>query len=198
MCIRDRHVRVERHFDSTSEVLSEDPVEMHMGFRIIKCNPMYSRIFGGCQKLKYEKKWLPNINYMASFYGNVIYPPCPVLVFKEKEVTPGIFSKELVGAGDVTRSDPLKVILQRIILTGYPFKISKRKAVARMMFFNQYDVKYFMPVELWTKKGLRGHIVDSIGTHGYMKCTFNNPIKQNDTLCMNLYKRVFPKWPFAQ
>eukprot|EP01016_Furgasonia_blochmanni_P049608 TRINITY_DN754_c0_g1_i1.p1 TRINITY_DN754_c0_g1~~TRINITY_DN754_c0_g1_i1.p1 ORF type:complete len:114 (+),score=36.77 TRINITY_DN754_c0_g1_i1:49-342(+) len=64
----------------------------------------------------------------------------------------------------------------------------------RLMFFNTEDINYYRPVELWTKKGMRGHIIESVGTHGYMKCTFNNLIKPNDTICMNLYKRIFPKW----
>lgn len=41
------------------------------------------------------------------------------------------------------------------MLTGYPLKINKRKAVVRMMFFNPEDVRYFRPVELSTKNGLR-------------------------------------------
>lgn len=62
------------------------------------------------------------------------------------------------------------------------------------MFFNPKDVKYFKPVELTSKFGLRGHIKDSLGTHGLMKCQFNDYIKQNDTVCMPLYKRKYPRW----
>jgi len=27
-----------------------------------------------------------------------------------------------------------------------------------------------------------------------MKCLFNAPIKQHDTVCINLYKRIYPKF----
>jgi len=51
-----------------------------------------------------------------------------------------------------------------------------------------------MPAEITTKHGLQGNIVQSIGDHGVMKCLFNAPIKQHDTVCLPLYKRVFPKF----
>lgn len=57
--------------------------------------------------------------------------------------------------GTLSKCDPMHVIMKRVILTGYPSKINRRRAVVRYMFFNPKDVKYFRPVELKTKLGLR-------------------------------------------
>ncbi len=44
--------------------------------------------------------------------------------------------------------------------------------------------------------GLRGRIEESLGTHGLMKVMFSDQIKHNDTVCMSLYNRVYPKAEF--
>ena len=33
-----------------------------------------------------------------------------------------------------------------------------------------------------------------MGTHGLMKCTFNDHVKHSDVVCMPLYRRIYPKW----
>lgn len=57
--------------------------------------------------------------------------------------------------GVLAKCDPHHIILERIIITGYPYKINRRRSTVRYMFFNPGDVKYFRPIEVHTKMGLR-------------------------------------------
>ena len=100
----------------------------------------------------------------------------------------------IVAGGTLLSVNPDRLLIKRIVLTGTPISVHKRNAVVRHMFFNADDIRYFKPVELYTKAGMVGHIKESRGTKGYMKCEFDKYIAQNDIVCMALYKRQFPPW----
>lgn len=102
------------------------------------------------------------------------------------------------------------------LFLGHPLKVHKRSAVIRFMFFNRDDILYFKPCKLRTKHGRIGHIKEPLGkkrrkfssfilfyffvtgTHGHMKCIFDGQLKSQDTVLLNLYKRVFPKWTYEE
>ena len=191
------------HNTFDDKLLSKRNYQIHTGFRKYETNIMFSHIYRNCDKFRHAKsikeqsKW-----FMASFYSQLYFPPNNVLIFTNKETEEGEMtddqapqSKILCLMGSQLMPDLFKVILKRIILTGYPLKAKKKRAVIRHMFFNPEDVQYFEKNEIYTKNGLKGKIKGSMGTHGLFKTLFNNFIKHNDTICMNLYRRVFPVFP---
>jgi pre-rRNA-processing protein TSR1 len=187
------HGTVTRHREYTDPVKSKQELALHCGFRRFSARPIYSEIpkrASTCKKFKFSRFFHQDATVCASFYAPALFPPCRLLLF-DHAASGG---PELVASGAVTGADPKQLIIKRIILSGYPFRVHKSKAVVRFMFFRPEDIRWFKPVELTSKKGLRGHITESLGTHGYMKCRFNSHVKQDDTVCMMLYKRVYPKW----
>jgi len=120
---------------------------------------------------------------------------CPV-----KYVTPSTANEgeTLVADGTFLSVDPDRMLIKRIILTGYPVGVHKRAAVIRHMFYDPDDIRWFKPVKLWTKYGLTGHVKEPRGTKGYLKANFDGFIKNHDTVCMSLYKRQYPPWDPTQ
>lgn len=187
------HFKVQKHFDNQEIVESKTELEIHCGFRRMTIKPIFgSEISPGsfAERLKFMRFLRHDMAVIASAFCPIVFAPCKIMLFTKKEDG----SLNLLATGTALPPNPLTVILKRIILTGYPLKVHKKRAVIRYMFFNPKDVKYFKPVELSTKFGLRGHIKDSLGTHGLFKAQFNDFIKQNDTVCMSLYKRQYPVW----
>ncbi|KAF4620522.1 hypothetical protein D9613_000299 [Agrocybe pediades] len=200
---------VQRNTEYDGSVRSKDPLILCVGPRRLAVNPIYSQHTRGGGKgannvHKFERYLRHGLTSVATIYGPVVYAP------------------HLVASGTFLNPDTTRVIAKRIILTGHPFKVHKKTATIRYMFFNPVPSNssllfptpaarfglllrsvalralffYYLHdfADLHTKHGRTGHIRESLGTHGYFKAYFDGPINQMDTVCMSLYKRVFPKW----
>ncbi|KDQ55730.1 hypothetical protein JAAARDRAFT_37154 [Jaapia argillacea MUCL 33604] len=187
---------VQRNTEYEGSVRSKDPLILCVGPRRLRTNPVYSQHTRGGGKgsnnvHKFERYLHHGVTCVATTYGPVVFGKQPCLLLRE---TSNSQAPELVAMGSFLNPDPTRVVAKRIILTGHPFKIHKKTATVRYMFFNPDDVKYFAPIQLHTKYGRSGHIRESLGTHGYFKAHFDGPMSQMDTVCMSLYKRIYPKW----
>uniref|UniRef100_A0A6G1SJL1 Pre-rRNA-processing protein TSR1 homolog n=1 Tax=Aceria tosichella TaxID=561515 RepID=A0A6G1SJL1_9ACAR len=178
---------IKRLPDVRDPIKSKEELVFYVGFRKFKARPLFTSNTIS-SKFKYERFLKNDVTMVATLYAPITFPPAPVLVFR---------NGELVASGSVLDSNPNRLIIKRIRLSGHPFKIHSKTAVIRSMFYNSDDVLYFKPVELITKHGRRGHISEPLGTHGHMKCSFDKKIRSDDRVFMNLYKRVFPKWTYS-
>jgi len=187
---------VQRNTEYNGSVRSKDPLILCVGPRRLRVCPVYSQHTRGGGKgannvHKFERFLRHGVTGVATTYGPVIFGNQPCLLLKE---TSDVQAPQLVAMGTFMNPDTTRVIAKRVILTGHPFKVHKKTATVRYMFFNSDDVQYFKPIQLHTKHGRTGHMRESLGTHGYFKAHFDGPINQMDTVCMSLYKRVYPKW----
>ena len=178
-------------------IKSKDTLTFRCGWRTWQSRPIFSQNNLNSDKHKFER-YLPTGGafFAGTVFGPVTYGPCPVLAFREanNDVSGGSDRRQLVAVGSTLGADAERIVVKRIVLTGYPVRVHKRHATVKYMFYNPEDVKWFKPAGLVTKHGLQGNIIESVGEHGTMKCLFNAPIKQHDTVCLPLYKRVYPKY----
>ncbi|KAF8629138.1 hypothetical protein AX17_005724 [Amanita inopinata Kibby_2008] len=187
---------VQRNTEYDGSIRSKDSLLLCVGPRRMRVNPIYSQHSqrggkGTNNVHKFERYLRHGVTNVATTYGPMIFGNQPCVLLKE---TTDLHAPHLVAMGSFFNPDTTRITAKRIILTGHPFKVHKKTATVRYMFFNLDDVQYFKPIQLHTKYGRTGHIRESLGTHGYFKAHFDGPINQMDTVCMNLYKRVYPRW----
>ncbi|XP_034244688.1 pre-rRNA-processing protein TSR1 homolog [Thrips palmi] len=178
-------------FGLQGPIKSKEQLVFQVGFRRFKACPIFSQHTNGT-KHKFERYFQPETVVAATVFAPITFPPCSVLAFIERKDG----TQQLVATGSLLSVNPDRIIAKRVVLSGHPFKVHKRSAVIRFMFFNREDINWFKPVELRTKYGRRGHIREPLGTHGHMKCVFDGQLKSQDCVFLNLYKRVFPKWTY--
>lgn len=184
------HFSVRKHDSYTEPIKSKESLVFHVGFRQFTSRPVFSSDDINMDKHKLERFLHPGRFSVASVFAPICFAPLPLIAFKEDSA-----GDKIAAFGSLRSVDPDRIILKKVILTGYPQRVSKVKAIVRFMFHNSEDVRWFKPVDLWTKYGRRGRIKEPVGTHGAMKAIFDGVLQQRDTVCMNLYKRVYPKWP---
>ncbi|CAN6340232.1 unnamed protein product [Urochloa humidicola] len=185
------HFSIKKHDSYEAPIKSKEPLIFNVGFRQFTARPLFSSDNINCNKHKMERFLHHGRFSVASVYAPICFPPLPLIVLKNRDGE----RPAIAAVGSLKSVDPDRIILKKIVLTGYPQRVSKLKAIGRYMFHNPEDIKWFKPVELWTKHGRRGRIKETVGTHGAMKCIFNSSIQQHDTVCMSLFKRAYPKWP---
>lgn len=177
----------------------EHPFVLYVGFRRLYTVPLPSQILTPTRsKLqRYYHNQEPNItlSFVCPMFVEYQNLP-PVLAFVNKSVSLGYCSvKEdfkLCGSGKLTSLDTSFITLQRIVLAGTPFHISKHRVVVRHMFFYPEDVKYFAPVDLYTESNIRGRITQSIGLKGYFKAFFDGKVDHSMAIKMAVYRQAFP------
>ncbi|CAH8384164.1 unnamed protein product [Eruca vesicaria subsp. sativa] len=186
------HFSVKKYDGYEDPIKTKEELMFHVGFRQFVARPVFSTDNFRSDKHKMERFLHPGRFSLASVYGPISFPSLPLVVLKISE---GSDAPAVAALGSLKSIEPNKIILKKIILTGYPQRVSKMKASVRYMFHNPEDVRWFKPVEVWSKCGRRGRVKEPVGTHGAMKCIFNGVVQQHDVVCMNLYKRGYPKWP---
>ncbi|KAL7639884.1 UNVERIFIED_CONTAM: hypothetical protein RMT77_009297 [Armadillidium vulgare] len=172
-------------------IKSKERLVFHVGFRRYTNCPIFSECGMG-DKHKFLRFFQPGQTVVATMYAPVTFPSCPLTVFRMRPNG----EQELVATGSMGYPKPNRIILKKVVLSGHPFKISTRHSIIRYMFFNREDILFFKSIKLRTKLGRKGNIVEPVGTHGHMKCSFDRQLQSQDTVLMNLYKRVFPKWRY--
>ncbi|KAL4760185.1 small subunit rRNA maturation protein TSR1 [Aspergillus foveolatus] len=208
-------VNINMHLNAAVEepIKSKQELIVQYGPRRLIVNPVFSSADNTPNNVhKFDRFLHPGRSAVATWIGPLTWGSVPVLVFKSRKTpadpevldsadapeltTAAGFSTstlELIGTGTVVAPDPTRVVAKRAIITGHPYKIHKRVVTVRYMFFNAEDVNWFKALQLWTRRGRSGFIKESLGTHGYFKCTFDGKINPQDSVGISLYKRVFPR-----
>lgn len=109
--------KLERWGNTEEALKSKEEVTLHYGFRRVVCRPVYSEDTTG-DKSKYLREFKDSGYIVASIYAPAAFPPCNVLVFKDMMEGPG-----LVAVGNLLSFDPKRLIIKRILITGYPLKV---------------------------------------------------------------------------
>lgn len=187
--------------DTPTSIKSKEELIIQCGPRRFVVNPLFSQPGITPNDVhKYCRYLHPGQSAVATFMGPVTWGAVPTLFFKR--TAPCTVDEDgeqvnlpltLIATGTALPPSTSRVIAKRAILTGHPYHIHKKIVTIRYMFFNREDVEWFKALPLWTKRGRTGYVKEALGTHGYLKATFDGRINPQDAIGVSLYKRVWPR-----
>lgn len=111
------HFKLEHWGQGHESLLSKSAITLHYGFRRVVCNPVYSEDCTN-DKYKYYKTVPQCSSFIASIFAPVSYTPANALVYRDS-----MEGSCLVAIGSLVNFDPSRLIIKRILLTGYPLKV---------------------------------------------------------------------------
>ncbi|KAK6016389.1 hypothetical protein OSTOST_18129, partial [Ostertagia ostertagi] len=156
---------IRKHPSCKVPIMSKQKLIFSVGFRKFEASPIFSQHTNG-------NKW----NVICLRMRVALLLSSRQLLFLRHQSWYSVKAKQAKRKMSKKKSNPLQ--------------INKRSVVCRYMFFNREDIEWFKPVELYTPSGRRGHIKEALGTHGHMKCRFDQQLNAADSVMMSLYKRV--------
>lgn len=147
--------RPERRADIDSTMLichSKDPLVLCLGPRRLRVSPIYSQHTRGGGKghnnvHKFERYLRPGTTSAATIFAPITFggSGAPAVLLRERADEGergydqrGVGARQmphLVGTGSLVDVGPTRINAKRIILTGHPFKVHKKTATIRFMFF---------------------------------------------------------------
>ncbi|CCG83752.1 protein of unknown function [Taphrina deformans PYCC 5710] len=186
-------------------IKSKADMMIQVGHRRFMAQPIFSQAINRTRNglVRYERFAQPGRISFATIAGPaIIESGVPVLFFRPSPSSEISASRagtgtetavQLVGTGSFAGINHARLSIKRILLSATPFKIHKRLVTARYMFHSREDVNFFKAVQLTSKYGRTGYIKEPLGTHGYMKTTWDKQLQGVDTILMPLYKRIYPR-----
>ncbi|EGV66340.1 ribosome biogenesis protein tsr1 [Yamadazyma tenuis] len=177
--------------DFEESIPSKETIIAQYGPRRQVIKPIFNQASNSPNNVhKLERFHHPGNASIATCIAPVLFYNAPTIFFRQAEDG----SLQIIGQGTFLNCDHTRVVAERAILTGHPLKIHKNVVTVRYMFFNPEDINWFKAVPIYTTSGRTGFIRESLGTHGYLKASFEGKLSAQDVVAMNLYKRTWPEF----
>lgn len=128
------HFTTQRNTEFEGEIKSKDRLVVCAGFRFYSTNPIWSQpsVRASNNVHKFERYLRPGRMNVGTVYMPVTFgSTMPVVVLKQLDGDDG--GMELVGSGTLIGSEPRRIVVKRIVLTGHPYKVHKKTATIRYM-----------------------------------------------------------------